>query len=178
MSRDSQISYVHLTKSHHSLYVSNWVRDKLPHDDIENLRIDDDDNEITTNIQNLSFANLRNNKKQQNAIWKDLDLDSFLNEGKPREGNFGDLTILKSLNISDHKQFLDIPSPTINNRNDLSDSNISNASVNNNNNNNSNNNNLPVFEITTPVVPRNRPSQRSVSGSRNNFQTPVARTMR
>ncbi|KAH3684944.1 hypothetical protein WICPIJ_004076 [Wickerhamomyces pijperi] len=119
MSRDSHISYVHSTKSHHSLYLANWVRDKLPHDDIElgNFDLDFDHDEelnIPTNVQSLSLAAMKSKRKggYGNGQWKDLDLQRFLEEdganstgevsGKRKNGldDARDMTMLKKLDVS------------------------------------------------------------------------------
>lgn len=112
MSRDSHISYLHLTKSHHSLYLANWVRDKLPHDDIEAMNFElDEDFEVPTNVQSLSFANMKSKRKgfSENAhSWRNLDLQRFLEqEGGakyPTDSNARDNTILKKLNIADKSE--------------------------------------------------------------------------
>ncbi|ODQ77495.1 hypothetical protein BABINDRAFT_169103 [Babjeviella inositovora NRRL Y-12698] len=106
--RDSSRSYIHLTASHHVLYLEEWVHEKLPFDDIDvNLNQDSDDEEYLTgnfghsqpqHPSNGTFGASRTYARPVPPAWKDLSLSEFLadHENFPRDG-----TILKRINRED-----------------------------------------------------------------------------
>lgn len=161
MSRDSHASHLHLTDSHYALYISNWVHDKLPNEEIEapGLQIDDEDDSST--IQQTAFGSIKSHRKSKVAAWKDLGLAKFMGDEFDKLSEIEDKTILKKLE-SLHQMDSDV--------NDQADTSMGNSGSNQEVNRPAN---LPTFEISTPDV-RNRTSQRN----HQNYQTPIGRIMR
>lgn len=166
MGRDSQASYIHLKDSHYALYISNWVHDKLPNEDIEvqGFHVDDDEDEDSTAMQQASFGSLRTHKKNIHHLWKDLDLQKFLKEDSSSIFESQDNTILKKLENLHQFDLQDVEGHTVG-------SSFDNTVL---NQESSHTAALSTFEISTPNVTRNRTSQRNLQ----NYQTPIGRIMR
>lgn len=161
MSRDSHATHLHLTDSHYALYISNWVHDKLPNEEIEapGLQIDDEDE--TSSIQQTTFGSIKSHRKSKPAAWRDLGLQKFIDDDFSQLSEIEDKTILKKLENL-HQMDSDVS--------DQADTSMGNTGSNQETNRAAN---LPTFEISTPDV-RNRTSQRNLQ----NYQTPIGRIMR
>lgn len=164
MGRDAQANYIHLTKSHYALYISHWVHDKLPNEDIEapGFHLDEDEDDESSAMQQTAFGSLKSHRKGKQHLWKDMDLQKFLNEDLESVNKLEDNTILKRI---DNLHEFDSPdvacNPSPNTSSNINQEHTQQAT-------------LPSFEITTPNVTRNRVSQRNTQ----NYQTPIGRIMR
>ncbi|CCH41507.1 Anaphase-promoting complex subunit 13 [Wickerhamomyces ciferrii] len=165
--RDSSSSFIHLQKSQHALYITGWVHDELPDEDIEvpGAQIGDEDEEDSPLINQNIFGILRSQQKNKTPVWKDLDVHKFLNDNtKAIEDHHDDSLFKKIDNLYD---FEDI---TPMNQNEQAKQNESHVQQESNRSAS-----LPSFEFTTPmnVSNINKTTQRN-----QNFQTPAARILR
>jgi hypothetical protein len=174
MSRDSQASYIHLKKSHHALYRSNWVHDQLPFDPIDNPHILnlENDQDISTSLPPTTFGSIKSHKEKHEAVWKDLETFKLIDDDDGYVKDTGYDNLLKKLekvhglDIDTFEHSHDEPSPEPSFLNNSSFANTSSSS-------------LPSIEITATPDSRTRNGQRNAQNFQApNFQTPISRIMR
>lgn len=155
---DSSFSYIHMRRSHHVLHMEQWYKDKLPHDTIDAVVVDDDMDAQTVGHQPFGIVK---NKTRKDAMWKDTHADKFFSGDKQWWEGVKDDTVLKHLEMNAHvgaslnatattttTTTVTAPAP----REEIRS---------------------PVPEITTPEMLRNRGGNNMKS-----YQTPTARIMR
>lgn len=167
MSKDSQFNFIHLKESHHVLYLSNWVHDKLPFDAIDNPHVlnFENDHDVSLSLPPATFGSIKSNKKKSES-WKDLDTFKFIDDENGFNNQPNNDGLLKNIEIIDLN--LD-KSP----EKEFDSSYLFNSSF-----SNSSSSSLPNIEITATPDTRSRSSQRKNFQTPANYQTPISRIMR
>jgi hypothetical protein len=141
--------------------MEQWFRDKLPHDLIDQLVVEEDANSHL--VSNQAFGAVKH-KSRRDPVWKDLQLDKLLDDDKTWWENVKDQTVLKNLDKASHSAN---PEPQEQDASEQGEAVGSSSSL-------MNKVNSTGTEITTPEMMRNRGPQRS----NQNYQTPISRILR
>jgi hypothetical protein len=140
--------------------MEQWFRDRLPHDLIDQLVVEEDVNSHL--VSNQAFGAVKH-KSRRDPVWKDLQLDKLLGDDRTWWENVKDQTVLKNLDKSS-----DSANPIPQEQASEQGEGVGSSSSFMNKVNSTGN------EITTPEMMRNRGSQRS----NQNYQTPIGRILR
>ncbi|GAB7357766.1 hypothetical protein MBLNU459_g0416t1 [Dothideomycetes sp. NU459] len=87
MTKDSHHTYIHLHRSHHADLLEDFTRTHLPAEDIyvppQHQPLNPDDEDDVVPEQHAAFGIQRATQRQREPAWRDLGLDTILNEGPP-----------------------------------------------------------------------------------------------